>query len=603
MATEPQASADEPAQPAAIETPAADGTQEPSIRWWPAVAIAVLMWAVIKYTASGPRTATMVHFIGSMAAPGNALLLMGGWWLFASRAPKSEKRLGFLLTAVLAVAAIVISHPSVSVQPWVAMILPWTITALAAAFFLASRIGWRHGRWLPLAVVQAALLFGACIRVDGINGDFVADLSPRWTPTDEEVFLSETKAVEAPAALELPMEPGPNDWPEFRGSDRDSRVAGVAFATDWEASPPKELWRRKIGPGWSSFTVVTGTLFTQEQRGDEEVVSAYEAGTGEPLWTNAVPSRFYETVGGAGPRATPTYHQGVLYTQGAAGKVQAIDAATGESLWVRDLTEDTPAEPPAWGFSSSPLVWGDLVIAYAGAGNGLSVIAYQKESGEIAWTSGDSTHSYSSPQRATIAGVEQLLVLSNSGLASFNHATGTQLWHHPWDIGEMPRVVQPTVFGDSVLLGTGYGLGTQRIEVTNTDGEWATEEAWTSNRLKPYFNDYVHASGYLYGFDGPVFTCVNAEDGKREWKRGRYGHGQVLLLDDMGVLLVIGEAGELVLLEATPKKHTEICQIQALEGKTWNHPVVADSKLFLRNGEEAVCYDLGGAPATQVAGP
>ncbi len=600
MATDPAASAEQPPQPEATE-PAAAAPQP--IRWWPAVAIAVLMWAVIKYTASGPRTATMVHFIGSMAAPGFALLLLGGWWLFASRAPRRDKWVGFLLTAALSVAAIAISHQSVGVQPWVAMILPWTITALAVAFFSISQIGWGRGKWLPLAAVQAALLFGACIRVDGINGDFVADLSPRWTPTDEEVFLSETKAVEAPAALELPMEPGPNDWPEFRGPQRDSRVAGVAFATDWEASPPKEVWRRKIGPGWSSFTVIAGTLFTQEQRGEDEVVSAYDADTGEPLWTNAVASRFYETVGGAGPRATPTYHEGVLYTQGAAGKVQAIDAATGESLWVRDLTEDTPAKPPMWGFSASPLVWGDLVITYSGAGGGKSVVAYERATGEIAWTSGDSTHSYSSPHRATIAGVEQLLVLSNKGLASFDPTDGTQLWQHPWDVGEMNRVVQPTVLGDSVFLGTGYGLGTQRIQVSNSEGDWSTEATWTSNRLKPYFNDYVHTGGYLYGFDGPVFTCVNAENGEREWKRGRYGHGQVLLLADMGVLLVVGEAGELVLLEANPEKHTEICEIQALEGKTWNHPVVADGKLFLRNGEEAVCYDLDLATDTQIAGP
>ena len=344
------------------------------------------------------------------------------------------------------------------------------------------------------------------------------------------------------------------------------------------------------------------TIFTQEQRGDQEAVTAYHAQTGEPVWVNKVTSRFSETVGGPGPRATPTYHQGKLYTQGAGGKIQCIDASTGKSLWVRDLTEDTPAKPPQWGFSASPLVVDDLVISYAGAGEGKSVIAYFRENGEIAWTAGNGTHSYSSPQLSTLNGVSQVLMLSNVGLLALSPESGSQLWQHEWDMGpQMNRVVQPLVLGNDVLLGTFMGLGTRRISVTYESDAWNTTEQWTSRHMKPYFNDFVEHQGYLYGFDNEIFACINLKDGKREWKRGRYGHGQVLLIKDMNTLLVLGEKGELVLLEANPKKLVEIAKIQALDGKTWNHPVIAGNLLFVRNGTEAVCYELSQTTPTEVA--
>ena len=371
------------------------------------------------------------------------------------------------------------------------------------------------------------------------------------------------------------------------------RSAGVIFPTDWKASPPRELWRREVGPGWGSFTVVGDTLFTQEQRGEQEVVTAYHAKTGDLVWMNEVDSRFDEAVGGPGPRATPTYHEGKLYVQGAGGKIQSIDASTGSSIWVRDLTVDTPAKAPVWGFSASPLVVGDLVITYAGAGDGKSVVAYRREDGEIAWMAGNGTHSYSSPQLSTFDGVPQILMLSNFGLLALSPEDGNQLWQHEWDLGEEAnRVLQPLVLDNDVLIGTFLGMGTRRITVTHESDVWDTTEQWTSRHMKPYFNDFVEHDGYLYGFDNEIFACINLKDGKKEWKRGRYGHGQVLLVKDMNALLILGEQGELVLLGANPEKHTTLGSIQALDGKTWNHPVIAGNLLFVRNGAEAACYEL-----------
>ena len=545
----------------------------------------------------------MFQFMSGFMAPMVCAALLALWWLLASRVSWRERWIGLALIAGLSVAARFLSHESMFMS-LVMFTLPWAATVIVGLLLLKF-ISWPKRRWLPVAATALLAGWAMLLRLDGLSGSFEPELSFRWEPTREEVFLSKVADPSQAASvqtLQLPEELSATDWPEFRGVARDGRVGGVTFPTDWEAAPPRERWRREVGPGWSSFTVVGDTIFTQEQRGDQEVVTAYHAQTGEPIWLNEVASRFSETVGGPGPRATPTYHQGKLYTQGAGGKIQCIDAVTGEAVWVRDLTVDTQAKTPVWGFSASPLVVDNLVITFGGAGKGKSVVAYRRDDGELVWTAGKGTHSYSSPQRATFDGVRQILMLSNFGLVALSPEDGTQLWEHDWDLGPQPnRVVQPLVLGNDVLIGTFLGLGTRRVSVTHENDQWETTEKWTSRSMKPYFNDYVEHDGFLYGFDNEIFACIDLENGKKKWKRGRYGHGQVLLVQDMNKLLILGEKGELVLLEANPKRHVKIAEIQALEGKTWNHPVVAGNLLFVRNGTEAACYELGSSGTGAVA--
>ena len=581
----------------------AEGPQEStSPRIWPAVAIVAGMWAAKKGTellVPGTMAQFMTGFFSPMVCAGLLVL----WWLFASRVSWKQRLIGFGLILGLFLATFLLSDESMFVSILM-FTIPWTATAIAGLLLLKF-IPWPTRRWLPVAATAVMCGIAMMLRLEGLSGSFEPELSWRWDPTREDLFMAsaEADAAASPeAGLVLPEELSETDWPEFRGPARDGRIAGVSFPSDWEATPPREIWRREIGPGWGTFTVIGNTLFTQEQRGDNEAVIAYAADTGDILWINEVTSRFTEVIGGPGPRATPTYHEGKLYTQGADGVMQCIDAATGESIWERNLSEDTPAKAPQWGFSASPLVVGDLVITYAGAGEGKSIVAYQREDGEIAWMGGKGTHSYSSPQLAIFDGVPQVLMISNYGLISFSPEDGTPLWEHEWDLGEQPnRVLQPLVLGDDVLIGTFLGIGTRRITVKHEEDQWTTEELWTSRAMKPYFNDFVEHDGYLYGFDNEIFACIDLKNGKKKWKRGRYGHGQVLLVQDMGMLLILGEQGELVLLEANPKKHKEVAKIQAIEGKTWNHPVIAGNLLFVRNGQEAACYELNPEVPTQVA--
>jgi hypothetical protein len=204
------------------------------------------------------------------------------------------------------------------------------------------------------------------------------------------------------------------EWPGFRGPNRDGIVSGVRLETDWSASPPVQLWRRAIGPGWSSFAVDGDLLYTQEQRGDDEIVACYRVSTGEAVWRHSDPVRFWESNGGAGPRATPTLSNGRVYAFGATGILSSLDARSGAVIWSRNVATETGVEVPGWGFSSSPLVVGDVVIVAADA----TLAGYDAATGHKRWVGPVHRGSYSSPHRTTIDGVEQVLLLGGTGATS-----------------------------------------------------------------------------------------------------------------------------------------------------------------------------------------
>ena len=560
-------------------------------RMFPAIAIVAVHLVVAGWTIRF----SSAHFdgmIGFMLMPVIVLICLVVWWLWTGNVPRRDRVLGLaLFCAALAGPT---AFQGVFAVFFLIIALPAFTTGTVLSLLLSTPLEWSKRRWVPvgLLVCMGALFTG--LRVDEVSGAFVPVLSWRWKPavTSSGMAAEFDLDPQSNRVATLPAESGPGDWLEFRGPYRDSALAGVSFDTDWEATPPRELWRIDVGLGWSSFTVVGNYFYTQEQRGAHELVVCYEAATGDQVWLNGVEARFDDPTG-SGPRGTPTYVEGKLYCQGAAGALQCLDAATGKTLWTRDVGRDTGARIPQWGFSGSPLVVGELVIEFTGADGGKSVIAYDRTAGAIAWNKGEGSHGYSSGHTAKIDGVPQLLMESNLGVQSFNLETGEVLWEERWSLSSMaPRILQPQVIGErSIVLGSGTGIGTRLFEARLDSGSWKVEEQWTSKNFRPYFNDFVHHEAYLYGYDGHRFVCVDASTGDRVWKGARMG-GQVLLLSDMAVLLVLTERGKVVLLEATPEKHRRIASIQALTGKTWNHPVVANGKLFVRNDREAAAYEL-----------
>jgi hypothetical protein len=273
--------------------------------------------------------------------------------------------------------------------------------------------------------------------------------------------------------------------------------------------------------------------------------------------------------------------------------LNCLDAATGKFCWSRDLTADAGATPPLWGYSSSPLVVDDLVIAFAGGKNNKGLLAYRCESGEPAWSADAGTDSYSSPQRTTLGGRPQCLMLSDRGLFAFDPATGSSLWQHGLAMPGAPRTAQAHLVGNSQLVTASLeGTGVAMIKVRLDGSDWKTDLVWATTETKPEFPDLVVHQGYLYGFDVSTFCCIDATSGERCWREGRYGRGQVVLLADQSLLLVISEKGEAVLLAANSEQREELGRFQAVKGKTWNHPVIAHGRLYVRNAEEMACYEL-----------
>ena len=379
------------------------------------------------------------------------------------------------------------------------------------------------------------------------------------------------------------------EWPGFRGRGRDGIVRGVRIDTDWSSSPPVELWRKPLGPGWSSFAVSGTLLYTQEQRGDDEIVAAYRVATGEPVWIHRDATRFFEPMAGAGPRATPTVSNGRVYTFGATGIVNALDARSGAVIWSRNASKDTGTPIPTWGFSSSPLVVDDLVLVAVSS----QLAVYDASTGKARWTGSPGGEGYSSPQLFTIDGTPQVVLITDAGVRGFAPADGTRLWE---SLHAGFPIVQPAIASDGDLIVNSSdmsgGAGTRSIHVARGPGGWTVSDCWSSNGLKPFFNDFVLHKGHAFGFDGNILACISLEDGKRKWKGGRYGNGQLVLLPDQDLLFIVSEDGELALVSATIDQFKELARFPAFNAKTWNHPVLVGDRVFVRNGEEMAAFRL-----------
>jgi outer membrane protein assembly factor BamB len=481
-------------------------------------------------------------------------------------------------------------------NPLTFMALALTVLLLMLWYMFLSGLGWRMRFIVPAALVLLVAGVAAAVRVDGVTGDLMPQLSWRWTPLPDSTLPDLPGPITDPAA-KLHLETTPEDFPQFLGPGGRNRVQGVSLARDWSSHKPRQVWSKDIGAGWSSFAVVGKYAFTQEQRGDAEYVVCFELATGKVCWSHRDPVRFTETMGGPGPRATPTVVDGKVYAMGATGILNCLDATTGQRLWPRDILKDHHQNNLEWGKSCSPLVFDDLVVVTLGKetnGPGTayhSLAAYDRETGKPKWSAGHDRPSYNSPVWATLAGKPQIVVVNAESVAGHDPDGGRLLWEHAWP-RKMAKVSQPVPVGrDRVFISAGYGVGSALLQVKKAGKEkFEVTEVWRNRRMKTRFTNVAVRDGYVYGLDDGILSCIDMAKGKLRWKDGRYGHGQVLLVDD--VLLVQGEEGEMAMVEANPREFRELGRFQALESKTWNNPVLSGKYLLVRNDRRVVCYEL-----------
>ena len=414
--------------------------------------------------------------------------------------------------------------------------------------------------------------------------------SPPLTSADAARSAAPTMAKPAAESATAPNISA-NYWTEYRGPGRAGIYDQSPIRTDWPSGGPPELWRQQIGGGYASMVVADALVFTIEQRRDREVVAAYHVEDGRQVWEHAWKSRFQESMGGDGPRATPTWSDGKIYAQGANGDLVCLEASDGTVLWQRNILRDANAANLTWGMAAAPLVVDDIVIALPGGKGGKSVFAYDKLTGEVRWSNLDDKAGYVSPQVATLADQRQLLIVSGTRVVGAALEDGSELWSHPWKTSYDANCAQPLVVdGSHVFVSSGYGHGAALLQITRAGNSFSVEEVWSNLNMKNKFNPSVLVEDVVYGLDEGILAAIDVRSGERLWKKGRYRYGQLLYAS--GHLVVISEDGDLALIEATPEEYRELVRFESIPGKTWNVPAIADGLLFVRNQTEMVAYDL-----------
>ena len=448
-----------------------------------------------------------------------------------------------------------------------------------------SRLAWRV-KFLFFGVILLCIAaFVILFRFDGFSGDLAPKFEWRWREAPQHSVG--TSYAQDTSAKFL------TDYPQFLGPNRNAVITNIKLNTDWKNNPPELVWRQPVGAGWSGFAVVGDSAITQEQEDEWEKVVCYDLHSGKEKWTHRDKARYYTALGQLGPRATPTIDGDRVYTVGGTGILNCLDFETGKQIWSTNIFEENGAAAPPWGVSVSPLVLDELVIVSAGG-----AVAYYKGTGEIAWTGQRIQSAYSSPVLLTLAGTEQVVLFDDGLVTSHEPTTGKLLWKHPWTAAGVECVAQPTPLpGDKLLVSTAYGIGAKLFQISKSNpsekfnvNKFNVNLLWETTYLKAKFTTIIYYEGYLYGLDDGIFVCIDPSDGTRQWKRGRYGHGQTLLISD--VLLVLTESGEIVLLEPNPEVHKELARFPALTGQTWNNPALTGNYLLVRNNREAACYRL-----------
>ena len=487
------------------------------------------------------------------------------------------------------------------------LILSWSIYLL---FF--SRRGFLVSKVVPILLLLCTIgffvvyqpVFNGSMGITSFENRFLKDVFDPIEVSGEKVVLA-TPAKET-------------NFYQFFGPNRNGVIDSIDLQTDWESDPPVLLWKNKIGQGWCGFAAYGNYAYTMEQRNELEIVTCRNIRTGDIVWSYEHEARHEDPLGGIGPRATPTVHEGLVYAQGGTGILLCLDATNGDLKWEKNLpdlvgitmTERTRSNGVKyqvedstlmWGRSASPLIHGDEVIMVAGGpadGDQTTFIAFDKKSGEETWRGGNLSVGYASPIIEKIAGVEQILLVTENKAAGFEVGTGKVLWAHDrpgHSNGDANSQQMVVVDQNRLLLTKGYGLGGELIKVTESGGEWNVESVWKNSRvLKTKFTNAILNGRYAFAISEKVLECVDVESGERLWRQLRVNHGQMLRVGNH--LVVQNErGGEISIVDATNEWNGVVAKIKRPFGareRCWNTLCVQDSYLLIRSESNAACFEL-----------
>ena len=401
------------------------------------------------------------------------------------------------------------------------------------------------------------------------------------------------------------------DWLQYRGP-MTSGITAEKIGKPWPASGPKQVWKVPSEGGFSSFAVAGNRAFTLSLKefdgAQQESVVALDAATGKELWSAPLTFAKYDgggkagasgNDGGDGPRSTPTVVGDQVYVTSSQFAVTCFAAASGKTVWKRDLMKEHAGRMIKWQNAASPLFAGGLLFV-GGGGPGQSLLALDPKDGKVVWKAFDELITHATPVATNILGQPQIVFFLQSGLLAVEPKTGKELWRYKFDF-KVSTAASPVVAGDIVYCSAGYGVGAGAVKIAKKGEGFEATEIYRIRGDKPLANHWstpVLKDGMLYGLfqfkeygNGP-FKCVDIKDGSVKWEREGFGPGHVILAGDQ--LVVLSDAGELVLLDPKPTAYMEIARAKVLEGKCWTTPVLANGRIYVRSTKEAACFDVSG---------
>jgi len=380
------------------------------------------------------------------------------------------------------------------------------------------------------------------------------------------------------------------DWPQWRGEKRDGISSETGLLKQWPSGGPKVIWKTTgLGEGYSAFAIAKGKLFTQGQRGSEQYVMAFDVATGKKLWETASSEKFSQDRGN-GPRGTPTLDGNNLYAESGDGILLSLDQASGKVNWKISMVKEFGGEVPGWGYSESPLIDGNLLIATPG-GRGASVVALDKNTGKVVWKSQNDRAGYSSPIAVDTGKTHQIIVFTGSGVMGLFGKTGELLWRYDKVSNRTANIATPIYSNGYLFVSSAYGTGCALLKFEE-DGK--AKEVFFSKDMKNHYSSSVLVGKYLYGYNDAILTAMKFENGEVAWRSREVKKGSVAYAD--GMLYVLGEDGTVALAEATPEAYKEVSRFDIRKGSlpTWTPPVISNGRLYLRDQDNLVSYDVKG---------
>jgi outer membrane protein assembly factor BamB len=366
------------------------------------------------------------------------------------------------------------------------------------------------------------------------------------------------------------------DWPRWRGPDANGIAPSMTVNPKALAGQAKIAWKAALGTGFSSVAVADRRVYGMGNAGGSDTVYCLDAGSGRVLWKYS-----YACSQGSypGPRATPTVHEGIVYTLSLEGHLHALDAANGKVRWLKHLRNDLGIQPPGWDFAGSVVVAGDRLVLNAGR----SGLALDPRTGATLWESGQGPGGYATPVLASFAGRPSAVIFGERAVYGVDLADGTVRWSFDWQTGSDVNAADPVVLGDRVFVATAYGKGSALYDVSGA----RPVAAWRNNTFQTHFSSFVAAGGFLYGIDGDArepgagaLKCVEAATGKTAWSAPS-GFGSLVATREH--LVVLNSTGTIVVAELSSAGYRELARCSLPRNQYWTPPALAEGKLFVRN--------------------